>query len=217
MAIRRGLVLLLGWLPVGQWAVGQVAEPPTINPFGERSRVREDAIPGYIETSDGKIYVGRIYLTRDARLRIYDDRVKRHRDIALSVVKGIKSEVQKEWMEKEWRFREAADWTKVYTGRSYPSRIYVHAIELKSGHKIAGPLSALLYLQPEDGRPAKKFILHKRHKGECGQRLDQLVYVKRIELGEAALAEGKRRLEEQKGAGAAQESEQAESQDRKGN
>jgi len=198
MVSRRAIVLLSGWLLAGQAAVGQVEEPPAINPFGKRSRVREDAVPGYIEMSDGKVYVGRIYLTRDARLRIYDDRLKRQRDVPLRVVKQITSQVQKEWMEKEWRFREAANATKVYTGRSYPARIYVHTIELKDGRKITGPLSALVYLRPEDGGRAKKFILHKRHKGEVGQTLAQLVYVKRIKLGEAALAEGKRRLAKQK-------------------
>ena len=172
-------------------------EPPAINPFGTRRRVREDAVPGYIETSDGKIFPGRIYLTRDARFRIYDEQLKRHRDVPLRVVKKIEATVQKEWMEKEWRFREAADWTKVYTGRSYPSRIYVHTIELKDGRKLTGPLSALVYLQPGEGGRSKKFILHKRQKGEVGKSLDELIYVKRIVLGEDALAEAKRKLAEQ--------------------
>ena len=34
------------------------AEPEAINPFGPVRHEREDAIPGYLETSDGKVYPG---------------------------------------------------------------------------------------------------------------------------------------------------------------
>jgi hypothetical protein len=47
-------------------------EPPALNPFQPGPSEREDAIPGYVEMSDGRICYGRLYLTRDARLKVYD-------------------------------------------------------------------------------------------------------------------------------------------------
>ena len=35
-------------------------EPPVINPFGPAPTQREDAVPGYVELSDGKICAGQV-------------------------------------------------------------------------------------------------------------------------------------------------------------
>ena len=82
-AIRRLMATSLVLCAV----VGAVrgADPPAINPFGPKTAVRDDAVPGYIETSDGVIHPGRIYLTRDKRLEIVDEQLQRQREIPLSV------------------------------------------------------------------------------------------------------------------------------------
>ncbi len=171
--------------------VGRADEPPALNPFGARPAQREDAEPGYVELSDGSILAGSIYLTRDARLRIYDSQLKRNRDVPLRVIERIECHVEKEWLEKEWRFREAANDRKVYTGRSYPARIYVHTITLRDGRTIRGPLSAPIYVQSDPHKKAARFILHKRDKGPVGTSLKELVYVRKVELGYRALQEAK--------------------------
>lgn len=180
-------------------------EPPVINPFGPRPTDRQDALPGYVETSDGKVYPGLIYMTRDKRLKIYDESLQRQREIPLRVVKQIDCHVKKEWMEKEWRFKELALDEKVYTGRQYPAREYLHTITLQDGRQITGPLAEIIYVKPYMPKPEPgskiyqpdveplRFILHKRHKGEIGQSLKSLVYVKCIKLGEEALEEGRRK------------------------
>lgn len=170
-------------------------EPAPVNPFGKNAKVREDARPGYVELSDGHIVPGSVYLTRDARLRIYDETLKRHRDVPLEAIRSIECEVGKEWQEKEWRFKEAASDEKVFTGRKYPSREYLHTITLNDGRTITGPLSAIVYVQPDDDHKAERFLLHKRDKGELDQPLKSLRYVRKIELGDEALAEGKRKSE----------------------
>src|SRR3972149_2079021 len=76
-------------------------EPPAIKPFEPSAAQREDAIPGYVELSDGSIHPGQIYLTRDKRLVILDNELQRQREIPLSAVKQIQCTVKKEWMEKE--------------------------------------------------------------------------------------------------------------------
>ena len=185
-------------------------EPPALNPFAPRETARDDTVPGYIELSDGKIHCGTIYLTRDKRLKINDEKIGRQREIPLRVVAQIDSIVQKEWMEKEWRFKELALDEKVYTGRQYPAREHLHEITLRDGRKIKGPLAAIVYLQPDDGTVGKKsdknaahayrpkveslhFTLYKRSKGEPGSELKDLLYVKQIKLGEKALEEGWRK------------------------
>jgi len=185
-------------------AILAAAEPPAINPFGQKSMEREDVVRGYIELSDGSILFGRIYLTRDQRLKIFDEQLQRQREIPLQVVKQIECDVKREWMEKEWRFKETTSDEKIYTGRSYPVREYIHTITLNDGRTITGPLSAILYVQPQyydppppDGHRSKpkeeRWILNKRNKGEIGEDLKSLIYVKRVELGENAVKEGKKK------------------------
>ena len=189
--------------PASPMAPGQ--EPPAINPFGPVRHEREDAIPGYVEMSDGTVYAGAVYLTRDKRLKIYDETLKRQREIPLRVVKQIECKVLKEWMEKEWRFKELALNEKYYTGRSYPSREYVHTVTLQDDRTISGPLAEIIYVKPyldykatapggyrPEAEP-QRFLLHKRDKGEVDTDLKSLAYVRLIKLGEEALEEGRRK------------------------
>jgi hypothetical protein len=187
-----GLLLVLTETSVGQEPPAE--EPKTVNPFGPRSRLRDDAQPGYVELSDGTIHPGRLYLTREARLKIFDG--KRYQEIALKAVGRIDCQVEKEWMEKEWRFKENASNEKVYTGRSYPARKYVHRVTLRDGKMIRGPLAAIVYVQGAEEKRPQRFLLHKRQKGTAGSTLRKLTYVRVIELGEEAHTKGLRRAEE---------------------
>jgi hypothetical protein len=184
----------------------RAAEPPTINPFGpkpaDREQPREDAVPGYIELSDGSIHPGLIYMTRDKRLKIYDEKLERQREIPLRVVKQIDCAVKKQWMEREWKYKETTSDEKMYTGRTYPAREYLHTITLADGRTITGPLAEIIYLRPQadshestgqrEEPKVEKFLLNKRAKGEVGQELKSLVYIKRIKLGKEAMEEGKK-------------------------
>lgn len=180
------------------------ADPPTINPFGPKPTVREDALPGYVEMSDGRVHVGQIYLTRDKRLEIHDRQLQRQREVPLRAVEQIECRIVREWIEKEWKFEEPGNPRKIYSGRTYPVREYLHRITLHDGRTITGPLSALVYIQPSVSTPqssgsnrtqtkAERFLLNKRSKGAFGEKLESLIYVKLIKLGEEALAEGKKK------------------------
>jgi hypothetical protein len=170
-------------------------DPPELNPFGPGAGAaeRKDAVPGYIELSDGTVRVGRIYLTREARLRIFDARTERQRDVPLQAVRRLECTVQREWLEPEWRFKENANDEKIFTARSYPAREYLHTITLSDGRTLAGPLSALMYLAPENGGEPEKYLLHKRDKGPIGTTLPSLVYVRSVRLGDEELRKAKAR------------------------
>jgi len=190
-AIRARLLVLCVSLI---WAAPSVAgDPPVIDPFGPRPQSREDAIPGYLELSDGTVHPGRVYLTREAKLKIYDDAQKRFREVPLEVVQRIDCTVAREWTEKEWRFKENANDEKIYTGRTYPVREYTHTITLQDGRTIRGPLSAIVYVEPAAGGEAERHLLHKRDKGEPGTELKAFLYVRGIRLGDKALEEGKKK------------------------
>jgi len=202
MSVRiRGVLLFFAIASIVLPFDSRAAEPPAINPFGSAPSQREDAVPGYVEMSDGTVHPGQIYLTRDKRLKIFDGSLKRQREVPLRAVKQVECKVLKEWMEKEWKFKELASDEKMYTGRTYPVREYLHVITLHDGRTITGPLSAVVYVQPiaDASAPlgrapsAERYLLNKRNKGRIGDDLKSLVYVKWIKLGEEALAEGRRK------------------------
>ncbi|MBN2476846.1 MAG: hypothetical protein JXB62_19725 [Pirellulales bacterium] len=185
------------------------ADPPPINPFGPAPPVRDDALPGYIELSNGKVHPGLIYLTRDKRLQILDEKLQRQREVPLRAAKQIECRVKQEWMEKEWKFKELASDEKMFTGRTYPAREYLHRITLRDGRTITGPLSGVVYLKPQDATPSRpgvqrpgakeeRFLLQKRSKGKIGEKFESLVYVKWIKLGDEALAEGRKKAAAQR-------------------
>jgi hypothetical protein len=172
-------------------------QPPALNPFGSKQerqdQSRDASLPGYLELSDGTIKPGKLSLTRDSRLKIFDEARKLHREVPLQAIKRIDCTVLKEWVEKEWRFKENASDEKYFTGRAYPVREYTHKITLQNGQTIQGSLSAIVYLQAESAEHRDRFLLHKRDKGELGTDLKSLVYVRSIRLGASAFEEGKRK------------------------
>ena len=182
-----------------------VAEPPTLNnPLSRReSSVREDTMPGYIEMSNGEIFPGLLYITRDRRLEIYDVELKRQRTIPIEKVATIETNVEREWMEKEWRFKELASDEKMFTGREYPGRMFTYTLTFDDGRKLEGPLSGIIYVQKlnegEDAsvghipeRDAKRYYFRKRDSepSNVGKKLADMHYVKLVRIGDDALAEG---------------------------
>ncbi|NQU19853.1 MAG: hypothetical protein HQ567_01115, partial [Candidatus Nealsonbacteria bacterium] len=100
----------------------------------------------------------------------------------------------------EWKFKDAASSVKMFTGKEYPAREYVHTITLHDDRTITGPLSGVVYVQAETDRQrsqAERFILHKRAKGGIDETLKSLKYVKQIRVGTDALTEGRRKAEQQ--------------------
>lgn len=200
-----------GWLAVLVLTTASLwgEEPDALNPFDEKPATPKGAVLGCIELSDGSIHPGWVYLTRDKRLQLVDDKTQQQHEPPLWAVKQIDCAVKKEWMEKEWRFKETTSDEKLYTGRAYPARQYTHTMTYQNGRKVVGGLSGVVYLQPLDeppgatpterDRPApERYILNKRAKGKMGEDLKSLVYVKRIKLGKDAYEEGCKRAARRK-------------------
>ena len=144
--------------------------------------------------SDGRVVVGNIYMTRDKRIKIYDEKMERQRELPLRVVTQIQAKLVKEGIEKEWRFKELALDQKLYTGRTYPWRQYIHTLTLKDGKTITGEMAEVFFVQPivfkaegplagrpDDSEPIR-VLTHMKDKGDFGAEMKSLKYVKLIKL-----------------------------------
>ena len=149
---------------------------------------RKDAVPGSIELSDGTKRPGRIYTTRAKRLKIYNLKRKIYEFVPVGACKRIEGVVEWERLDREWRFKEAGNTEKVYTGRAYPLRMHSWRLTLRNDHEILGHILGQPLYVAHDGK-AERFILHKRDKGPKGAQLEDLVYIRRVVLGPEAYNE----------------------------
>ena len=167
-------------------AAGQMPEKPAANPFATSGSVsRKDAVPGYIQLSTDLKVPGYIYTTRAARLKVYNLDREVWEFVPVPALKSIDATLEWERMDKEWRFKEAGNPEKVYSGRECPVRKVQYVLTLLNDHKIRGHiLGQPLYVGRDD--KADRFLLNDRSKGAMGETLDSLKYIKHVELGPEA-------------------------------
>lgn len=173
----------------------QPAERP-VNPFGPPSYDRADAVPGCLELSDGRLAVGRIYTTRDKPLTLWDRALKRRLPIPMRSIRRIAAHLEWAREEPEWRWREMGSDDKLYTGRSYPVLKVYYTVTLLDDRQFTGDfVPAPLYVT--DGKEPVRFILWQRHKGDFGQTLADLRYIREVRFGEEAAKAGRQALEKE--------------------
>jgi hypothetical protein len=171
----------------GQPAAQKPAEKPAANPFDTSSGgiSRKDAVPGYIQLSTDLKVPGYIYTTRAARLKVYNLDREVWEFVPVPAIKSIETTLEWERMDKEWRFKEAGNPEKVYSGREYPVRKVQYVLTLLNDHKIRGHiLGQPLYVARDE--TADRFLLNDRSKGAMGETLGALKYIKHVELGPEA-------------------------------
>jgi hypothetical protein len=173
------------------WQPGQGAtrkpEKPAANPFGAPGGgvSRKDAVPGYIQLSTDLKVPGYIFTTRAARLKVYNLDREMWEFVPVPAIKSIEAALEWERMDKEWRFKEAGNPEKVYSGREYPVRKVQYVLTLLNDHRIRGHiLGQPLYVARDD--KADRFLLNDRSKGAMGETLASLKYIKHVELGPEA-------------------------------
>jgi len=156
------------------------------SPFGAQpGAARKDAVPGTVALSDGRKVAGRLCTTRGKRLVIYNFERERYEHVPVPALERMEAVVEWERMEREWRFKEAGNPEKVYSGRTYPARRLAWRLRLRNGHEIVGHiLGQPLYVLA--GGERARFVLHKRQKGPVGTALEDLVYVREAVFGEGA-------------------------------
>ena len=178
----------------GLWAAVAIAIAFAACPasFAAEKLVWRDA---EIVLSDGRTFAGQIALVND-QLIIHNEAQRKKYTVRLAEMKQFETLLEKESMEKKWFFKEDGRDEKVYTGEVYPVRYFNARVTFGDGRTLEGHIiSTVLYLKSAPGdapakegesAPERRFLTMKME-GKVGQKLDDLVYVKRIALkGEAA-------------------------------
>lgn len=173
----------MDWLLDQSTPATQPATAPTTqatSPFTEKKIA--GARPGTVVLSDGTEIAGAVFTTPGKPIRVWDEKQKRYVDLPFELIASIDAKILWERDEPEWRFKESGHDEKVFTGKTYPAREMEYAFTLTNGDSIIGGTVAPLYVRV--GETTKQFVLHKRDKGDVGKTLAELVYVRRITLGD---------------------------------
>ncbi len=164
-------------------ATQPAVEIPATQPGGAalvNQNAPTDARPATITLSNGQTVKGNAATTTDKPVRVWDPTIKDYRDIPFSLIASATAKVVWERDEKEWQFKESGSDVKVYSGKTYPARETQYTFTLINGDQITGDVAAPIYM--DTGKATRTFVLHKRDKGEPGQTLKDLVYVKQIDF-----------------------------------
>jgi hypothetical protein len=153
-------------------------EAATTSPLSRPSDVQ--LRPGTITLSDGRVIAGVIATTRDKPVRVWDEAAGKYHDVPFELVRAMEAIVLWEREEREWQFKESGSDIKVYTGRTYPARETAYVVTLVNDQQIRGTVTLPLTVTSDAG--SSRHFLHKRAKGEPGQTLKELVYVRRVDF-----------------------------------
>jgi hypothetical protein len=142
----------------------------------------EQSRPGEITLSDGSVAKGRLSTTLRQPLHVFVAEAAKYVDVPFAQIKSIEARVVWERQDQVWNFAASGSDIKIYSGKTYPNRMTAYVLTLKDGTTVAGSVAAPIYL--DDGSGRHIYILHKRDKGEVGQALTDLVYVKMVRFSD---------------------------------
>lgn len=142
----------------------------------------KNALDGTITLSNKQKLTGKIFMTRGKMLRLFDPKYEEYRDFKLNKFSRITINCVRERIEREWYFKEEGNPEKIYTGRRYPRLDFTVTVTFKKGgRKLTSNIvrGQPIYIQPAKEKK-KRYILQPYLRGEMGQMLEQLVYMKEI-------------------------------------
>jgi hypothetical protein len=173
--------------PTMNWLLSQATTAPATQPVDVPATepsvlfskgMRDDSRPGSLTLSNGLVVQGWLSTTLKQPFRVWDDDNKVYNDVPFSLIQSIKASVVWERDEQEWKFAASGSDVKEYSGKIYPARQTDYEFTLKDGTTVTGAVVGPIYVENPDG--IKIYVLHKRDKGEDGQALKDLVYVKSV-------------------------------------
>ena len=151
------------------------------NPFsGKDGFYRDDALPGVIEFSDGRQTPGWLYTTLEKPWEVYVAKEKRWRRIPFINVLSIAAVVKQERLEQTWRWKEMGAPERIYTGKQYPFRRFEWKLHLIDGSYVTGAIKGQPLWVELNKKKIGPFVFNERQKGQDGQKLKDLVYMKRV-------------------------------------
>ena len=171
------------WLKQAPEAKDKPRQPAKegVNPFqGRRPFHRDDAVPGVVELSNGKVLPGWVYTTLEAPLKLFVEEEKHWRLAPLINLLSINAVIAEEKMELRWRWKAMGVPERVYTGEKYPSRRLLWRLRLIDGSEMTGAVKGQPIWVELGNAKVGPMVLHERSKGPVGSALDELVYIRRI-------------------------------------
>ena len=159
--------------------------------FATASRLLAEEPPDFAQVtfSNGDKTEGEFSLTPGKKLELFDVDKKKRFMIAPEEIVRLAATVEEEKMEQGWMFREEGLKDKIKLPFFYPLRQLLTEITLDSGVTLRGHVNSLFYLE-KDG-DAKRHLIYTNQKGEKGQALADLLYVKEIAFPNRKAAAGK--------------------------
>jgi hypothetical protein len=130
--------------------------------------------PGKIQLSNGEILEGVVSLTpgEDLRLHIGGNQI---RALDFERVREIRLAPSQEKMVQKWRFLEAGQARKEFSGQPYLTRDLQATVWLAGGEKLTGHLyTTVLYV--EEGEKVRKIVLPAKQRGKEGENANALVF-----------------------------------------
>ncbi len=153
-------------------------ERPQTMPGAENPEARM----GVVILSNGEKIRASLATTREKPIRLWDDKDEKYKDIPFDLIKSAEAKITWERDEKEWHFIASGSDLKEFTGKTYPARELQYEVMLINGQKITGGIVSPIYATGSG--QTLTYVLNKRQKGDVGQTLKQLIYVKKVELDE---------------------------------
>ncbi len=148
---------------------------------------RDDAWPGAVELSDGRVLAGMCHTTRDRPWEVYVQAERRWRRIPPLAVLSITAVVREESYENQWRWGGMGTPERVYTGRRRPFRRLEWTFRLADDSEITGTVKGQPLWVDSGGNQAGPFVLHERDKGRLDSTLEELLYVKHVVVSRRAM------------------------------
>jgi hypothetical protein len=141
----------------------------------------QDADRATVTLSSGERHEGAFSFTEGRKLELYDAQKSKRIRIDAAEIARVSVTVEEEKLEQGWMFKEESDHTKIKLPFKYPLRRLVTEVTLVSGDVLKGRvIGCVFYLETESDR--KRFFFTSDQKGEKGQALQDLVYVKEVVL-----------------------------------
>lgn len=142
-----------------------------------------------ITLSNGDKAEGDFSLTPGKKLELFDVAKKKRFNVEPAEIVRISASVEEEKMEQGWMFKEEGLKDKIKLPFFYPLRQLFTDITLNSGVTLHGHCNGLFFLE-KDG-DSKRYIIYANQKGEKGQTLNDIVYVKEIAFPNRKATDGK--------------------------
>ena len=145
---------------------------------------------GYLVMSTDLRIDGLVWTTATKPIRIFDRKKSGFRDVKWKKVQRIQQSPDKDWLEREWRWKEGGNDVKVYTDRYYRAAKFRTIITLKTGEKIVGDAVAPIFAATK--KKLYRLELHKRFKSAkpaTKKELKPLLYIRELMLTDTPVVE----------------------------